>query len=166
MKAGRFFGSLAFSAVLAFATAAMLAQAQPGQPTLRDISAQQIELRGKVIAGKGPFKDLSQGERDALVAKQNRVLELIQGVDNIEDLRPEARVEVFNNIEWVKAAVTKAEDERMVCEYVKVTGSHRLKSVCMTAKQQREHRENARSSLNRGQKCNVSRELCIGESGD
>ena len=154
----------ALVAALGLAWTAMSVQAQPEPPSLRDISAQQIRLRAQVVAGKGPFKDLSAPERKALVAKQDRILLLLDGVEDIEQLRPEHRVEVFNTIEWVKATVTKAEDERMVCEFARTVGSNRAKSVCMTAKQQREHRENARNSLNRGQMCNVGQVQCLGEA--
>lgn len=155
--------SLIAGLVLSFVSVAALASADPQQLTIRDIMTQQTQLRQQVIAGKGAFKDMSKAERDALVERQNRVLEMLGGRETIDDMAPDQRTVVFNDLEWIKAAVTKAEDDRMICEYTRISGSNRMKSVCMTAKQQRENQERARSTLNRGQMCGESSLACLGD---
>lgn len=42
------------------------------------------------------------------------------------------------------AAAARADDERMICERVKVIGSHKVERVCKTAAQRREEREGAK----------------------
>lgn len=144
---------IALSAALVMTSMVVMASADPQQLTIRDIVTQQTQLRAQVSAGKGAFKDLNKSERQALVERQDRVLQMLGGAQTLDDMPPDQRTVVFNDLEWIKAAVTKAEDERMVCEYTRSVGSNRLTSVCMTAKAQREYRENTQNQLRRGGKC-------------
>jgi hypothetical protein len=134
-----------------------LASADPQQLTIRDILTQQTQLRAQVVAGKGAFKDMSKAERAALVERQDRVLQMLGGLQTLEDMAPDQRTIVFNDLEWIKATVTQAEDDRMVCEHTRIAGSNRVQSVCMTAKQQRENREGSQDSLRRTFKCDTCR---------
>jgi hypothetical protein len=158
--------SLVAGAALLLACAVAFASADPQQLTIRDIVTQQTQLRAQVAAGKGAFKDMAQPERAALIERQDRVLSTLGGAQTLDEMPPHRRTEVFNDLEWIKAAITKAEDERMVCEYTRIAGSNRMKSVCMTAKQQREHQERARASLNRGQMCGESSIGCLGDEAN
>jgi hypothetical protein len=155
--------SLIVGFALSFACAAAFASTDPQQLTIRDIVTQQTQLRAQVTAGKGAFKDMSKAERAALVERQDRVIQMLGGSETLDDMAPDQRTIVFNDLEWIKAAVTKAEDDRMVCEYTRAVGSNRMKSVCMTAKQQRDLQERTRSSLNRGQMCGESALGCNGD---
>lgn len=143
----------AFSQTPAAADTAAQADAPPAQPTLQQIVAQQTQLRGQVAAKRGAFKDMSEGDRERLLKQQNRLLSLLEGRNSIDELRPEERVDVFNVLQEVNAAVTKAEDERKICERTRLTGSHRFQVVCMTAKEYREHKDNAQKSLRTPVKC-------------
>lgn len=143
------------SAVLMSASAVVLAAANPQEITIRDIVTQQTQLRAQVTAGKGPFKDLSSAERKTLVERQDRVLQQLGGMQTFEQLPPHQRTGIFNDLEWIKAAVTKAEDERMICEYTRAVGSNRMTSVCMTAKEQREYREGSQQSMRTKYKCDT-----------
>ncbi len=140
-----------------------LASADPQQLTIRDILTQQTQLRAQVVAGKGAFKDMSKAERAALVERQDRVLQMLGGLETLETMAPDQRTIVFNDLEWIKAVVAKAEDDRMVCEYTKIAGSNRMKSVCMTAREQREQRDKARRLLDNGQACGESTLGCLGD---
>ena len=150
---------IALSATLAMTSLAVMAAADPQQLTIRDIVTQQTQLRAQVNAGKGAFRDLSKPERQALVERQDRVLQMLGGAQTLEEMPPDQRAVVFNELEWIKAAVTTAEDERMVCEYTRVVGSNRPTSVCMTAKAQREYREAAQNSLRVQKKCDECKGL-------
>lgn len=121
--------------------------------SIASIVAQQTELRAKVMAKRGAFRDMSEGDRHRLLAHQNRILELLKGRDSLDGLRAEERVEVFNHLESVKAAVARAEDERLICERTRLTGTHRYSVVCITGREHREHKENARKSLRTVMKC-------------
>jgi len=156
--------SLFAFAALCVVSLASLASTDPQQLTIRDIVTQQTQLRAQVAAGKGAFRDLSKREREDLMQRQDRVITVLGGMQTIEDIPPHQRTEIFNDLEWIKSAVTKAEDDRKVCEYTRIAGSNRVQSVCMTAKQQREQRDRARDVLNRGQMCGESSMACLGDT--
>jgi hypothetical protein len=148
-----------------FAQAPAERQAAP-QPTIQQIVAQQTQLRADVIAKKGAFKDLTEIERRDLVNRQNRVLKMLDGRNDLEKLRIEEKVEVFNDLQWISAAVRQAEEDRQVCERSRTVGSNRYKVVCMTAKQYREHKDGAQQSLRTPMKCQGADTLgCRNEQG-
>lgn len=147
--------SLVAGAALLLACAVAFASADPQQLTIRDIVTQQTQLRAQVVAGKGAFKDMEKRDRAALIERQDRVLAMLGGAQTLDEMPPDQRTEVFNDLEWIKAAISKAEDERMVCEYTRSVGSNRMTSICMTAKQQRENRNGAQESLRRAYKCDT-----------
>jgi hypothetical protein len=145
---------LAFSASFsAFAQDSAVPAVAPSQPSLQEIVAQQAALRAQVAAKRGAFKDMHDGDRDRLINQQDKLLQLLDGRQSIEELRVEQRVDVFNYIQNINAAVTKAEDERQICERSRLVGTNRFQVVCMTAKQNREHRENAKKSVRTIMKC-------------
>lgn len=143
----------AFAALLGMTSGAVTAATDPQPPNIRDIVTQQTQLREQVKAGKGAFKDMSKAERKALAERQDRVLQMLGENQTLDEMPPDKRVAVFNDLEWIKAAVTKAEDERKICEYTRTVGSNRVVSVCTTAKEQRENRDGAQQSLRTGYKC-------------
>lgn len=148
--------ALALSATVALPASAQTAAApaaETQQPTVRQIVDQQTQLRADVLAKKGAFKDLTQIERDELTKKQDRILQLLEGRDDVSQLRAEERVELFNHLEWVSAVVRNAEEDRKVCERSRTVGSNRFQVVCMTAKEYREHKERARQSMRTTFKC-------------
>lgn len=144
---------IALSAALVMTSMVVMAAADPQQLTIRDIVTQQTQLRSQVTAGKGAFKDMSKAERKALAERQDRVLQMLGGNQTLDEMPPDQRTLVFNDLEWIKAAVTKAEDERLICEYTRTVGSNRMTSVCMTAKEQREYRDGSQKSLRTQFKC-------------
>lgn len=148
--------ALALSATVALPASAQTAAApaaETQQPTVRQIVDQQTQLRADVLAKKGAFKDLTQIERDELTKKQDRILQLLEGHDDVSQLRAEERVELFNHLEWVSAVVRNAKEDRKVCERSRTVGSNRFQVVCMTAKEYREHKERARQSMRTTFKC-------------
>lgn len=122
-------------------------------PSIRDIVAQQTALRAQVQGRRGAFKDMHEGDRLRLLARQDRLLELLRGKESLDGLRAEERVEVFNALQEVEAGATKAEEERTICERTRLTGSHRFSVVCMSGREYREHKENARKGLRTVMKC-------------
>lgn len=104
---------------------------------LRRVVAEQTALRAEV-AGKGRrFKDMEPAEREALIAKQDRLLELLAGRSDIEELSAEQREEVHAALKTIDTTVARVEDDRMICERVKVVGSNRPQNKCMTVGQRR-----------------------------
>ena len=123
-------------------------------PTPQQIVDQQTALRRDVLAARGGFKDLSERERRELVQRQDTVIRMLSGRQDVLELMPHDRVKVFNELEWIKATVSQAEKDRKVCERIKTVGSNRVQTICMTAEQKRKHREDAVGNLQRPQMCN------------
>ncbi|MFC5578683.1 hypothetical protein ACFPOA_11775 [Lysobacter niabensis] len=114
-----------------------------------DIRTQQAEIQAGVIARTGRYKDMDSKTRDELLRRQGVVLRTIEGKEIPTDLDAEQRTQVFNDLEWIEAAINRAQDEQLVCEYRKTIGSNRKSRVCRTAAQMREERERAREELER-----------------
>jgi hypothetical protein len=119
----------------------------PIPPAVRDIVVQQSHLRAMATARRGPFKDLSARDRDALLKSQTRVLELLDGHGSIDELHIDEKVELFNHLQTVKAVVTRAEENRQICERTRVIGSNRYRLLCMNAQEYREFKRQALKSL-------------------
>jgi 23S rRNA A1618 N6-methylase RlmF len=164
MKYASSFRPVAFAVMLAMTSVSAMAAADPQELTIRDIVTQQTQLRAQVTAGKGAFKDMGKAERAALAERQDRVLQMLGGSQSIDEMLPDQRTVVFNDLEWIKAAVSKAEDERKVCEYTRTVGSNRMVSVCMTAGERREITERTKSQVRQGQGCAIrDTGLCRGD---
>lgn len=112
-----------------------------------DIRAQQSEIRAGVESRSGPYKDLSNAQRNELLSRQGRMLRMLEGKQSTDELSEQQRVDVFNTLEWIEGVVNNSEDERMVCEHRPVVGSHRKERVCKTAAQWDREREAARNTL-------------------
>lgn len=138
---------------LALAAPAALASVDRSVLLVDDIRSQQMEIRDGVETRKAPYDDLSASERSELLAKQARMLHLLDGKRSTEDLNEQQKTEVFNTLEWIEAVVNNSEDERMICERRPILGSTRKERICKTASQWREEREAARNIMD-------SRGLC------
>jgi hypothetical protein len=114
-----------------------------------DIRSQQAEIRAGVMAKSGRYRDLPATTREELLSRQTRMLAVIDGKHVPNDLTHIERTEVFNDLEWIEAAINRTDDEKLVCEYTRTIGSNRKQRVCRTAAEAREQRERAREALDR-----------------
>ncbi len=131
-----------FAVVSAFPAAAndvIDIQSSPAQ-----IRGVQKAIRLAVEHGEGAYKDLNSLERQSILDQQQVVYRLLDGKDSIDLLNEPQKVELANALESINAQVSKAEDERKVCERVKVVGSNRPQNVCMTVGQRRRLQEATR----------------------
>lgn len=111
------------------------------------IKQEQQELRQKVLAGKGAYKDIDAEARLDLLDKQETVMRLLEGRKSTSELSPPDQVTLVNTLGMIAAIVEKAEDERMVCRREKMMGSNRPETICKTVAQLRREREEANSFL-------------------
>lgn len=123
------------------------AQQKPG-PDLDKIRTEQTKLLGEVKAKKRPYDELSTKEREELINQQTRVLEAIKDKDAFHALSEADQLVVFNDLESIKATLTKAKDQRMVCRHERISGSNVTQKVCKTVAQMRKEREAAKAMLN------------------
>lgn len=113
------------------------------------IRAQQTELRAEAQSGAGVFEKMSQPERAGLVAKQDHLLAMIEGKQELAELDDASKVAAFNLLQDINAIVNKAEGSQVYCEYVKKTGSHRKVKQCMTFAERREMQAEAQRVLHK-----------------
>lgn len=131
----------------------LLASAAPPTPSFESIRVQQESLKNDVARGQGPFSDLSKRERNKLLDQQDEILRLIEGKDSIEQLQPDQQLALFNGLEQIKAAAEDAEQNRMICQSVKKTGSQMRVRECKTVAQREREREAARATWSKGSPC-------------
>jgi hypothetical protein len=112
-----------------------------------DIRSQQAEIRAGVEAKTGLYKDMEYQTRSELMRRQSEVLAIIEGKQVPDDLNADQRTRVFNDLEWIEAAINRTEDERLICEYKRTIGSNRKQRVCRTAAQIREDQERSKAEL-------------------
>lgn len=111
-------------------------------PDFDAIRAEQSELRGQAVSGKGIFEDISSAKRDDLVSKQDRLLAMLEGKQGIEDLNDKEQVTAFNLLQSINETVNGVEEEQQVrCTHQSKTGSHRKFKVCKTLAQRKRERE-------------------------
>lgn len=122
-------------------------------PSLDAIRAQQTELREQVLAGRGEHANRSNADRARLVRHQDTVLALIEGKVATEQLEPSERMQLFNELEAIKALVQDGGQDRLVCQHVKKTGSQMRVRECKTVAQREREREDAEKGLRKGSPC-------------
>lgn len=123
---------------------------------LPEIHAQQVQLRQQALAGQGRFKELGAAERQALVAQQDRFLALTKGRQSLDELSMDDKLAAINTLEAINATITRAEDERLVCERIKQVGSHRPTRICRTVAELREARQAAEKLMEERPSCGPS----------
>lgn len=124
--------------------------------SLPDIHAQQVQLRQDAVAGQGRLKDLTAAERQALVVQQDRFLALTKGRQSLDELSMDDRMAAINTLEAINATLTRAEDERLVCERIKQVGSHRPTRVCRTVAELRQARQAAEKLMEERPACGLT----------
>jgi len=139
--------------VLLFGLSGIAAAASAEKASLADIRAQQTEIRSAVLERSGPYKNMPERRRTELAARQTKLLDLIEGKQSVKELDEQQKTEVFNALEWISAAITGKDDDRLICERTRPTGSHRTQRLCFTVAERRGHREGAGKML-------VDRPLC------
>lgn len=116
-------------------------------PALSEIREQQQELREEVTKGKGIFQAMNNPERASLTSRQDELLAIIEGKDAVQDLDDASQVRAFNLLQEINGLINGIEDERIVCEYIRKTGSHRKVKHCATVAERRADREAAQLHL-------------------
>ena len=112
-------------------------------PPLGEIRAQQLEIRERASAGTGEFKDMPRARRGEIVDHQDAFLRLTDGRNSLDEFNAHDKLRAFNMLEQIKAAITGAEDDRLVCERTRRVGTNRVQRVCATVAERRAMREQA-----------------------
>lgn len=115
----------------------------------RAIVEQQQQIRSDATDRRGRYRDMDERTRTNLLSKQDQVFSLLDGKEQSTELSQGDQLALFNTLEEISAIVNQAEDERMICERVRPTGSNRPVNVCKTVAQRRLERDSAEAERNR-----------------
>lgn len=130
------------TALLVLATQSVAAATNHPNLDADAIRAQQKQIRSDAEARKGPYKRLGEDKATLLKTHQDRVDQLLGAdVRNTTELNEADQIALFNALESIESIVNDAEDNRMICERYKPTGSKRPKTVCMTVAERKAVRE-------------------------
>ena len=142
-------------AVLLCLAATPAPAAQEAPQRIDDVQAyveHQQKLRSKIAHGKDFAHMDEQSKRKALKA-QDRIFVLLDDRDSIDELTQEQMVQLYNAQNVVNGFVADAELERQICRREKHVGSHRVKLVCLSAREWREVYDNTQRDLRAPRTC-------------
>lgn len=121
--------------------------------TPQAVYAQQTAYRDQLLVGEGRFRAMTGAQRNQLAKRQRQVIETVRNLRSFDDLRPDQRTALFNDLQWINAQITGNDSERKVCEFTHTVGSRIDHSVCMTAEQAEEYRRRTQMELRKAYKC-------------
>ena len=135
-----------FLVLALLSTTALHAQeaSDPGTLDLDKLRSEQQALRPQMESAQGRYADLSPKQRKALLARQDELLALIDGRQNLTELTPAQRTDALNALQALTAAEQDAGGERQVCKREKTIGSHRTTTVCRSQAQSESQATEAR----------------------
>ncbi|MET0807966.1 MAG: hypothetical protein ABWX93_04320 [Pseudoxanthomonas sp.] len=128
-----------------------LAHAQDLSVPFAEVMAQQQEIRKEVLQQTGRYAEMPAVKRDAILREQDKLFPLLEGKSDASALNPNDRTKAINALEAISSAINNKEDERVVCERVKRTGSQQITRVCKSVAQIKFERERARNDMQSGQ---------------
>lgn len=135
--------AMALIAITLFSCPAFAEDAVAIDSTPAQIRTAQGDLRQAIERKSGNYSHFTDDERKAIFAKQDEVLSLIDGKQDIAELGPDGKIALANALEAVKASLARAEDNRMICERIKPIGSNRPQNKCLSVGTRRRMREEA-----------------------
>jgi hypothetical protein len=141
--------STAILAATLFASSASAEDAGATASSPDQIRTAQGDLRKLVESTSGKYSYFTDEDRKDILSRQDQALALIEGKTAIAELSPEERTALDKALADVRAAVARAEDNRLICERIKPVGSNRPENKCMTVGQRRKLREQAQGQMSR-----------------
>ncbi|MGH8073869.1 MAG: hypothetical protein ACREO4_07340 [Lysobacter sp.] len=124
------------------------------------IVAEQTRLREEIQSPTGRFVEMPAFKRNRILAKQAQLLALLDGKATVAELSPDEHTLLSNQLAFIEAGLTDREDERIVCERVRKTGSKMVSKVCKSVAQINAEREAAVQQMQSPQGiCNSS--VCV-----
>ncbi|MFS8063573.1 MAG: hypothetical protein ACMG5Z_03195 [Luteimonas sp.] len=126
------FLALALGVSLALSTGATFAQESVQPQSVSEILQFQHALRSKLDAPSGEYSRFDEGQVARMKQAQDNVFRMLSGVNSLEDLSENQKVEVSNSLDQVKAILLANESNRLICFREKKTGTNLLTKRCET----------------------------------
>lgn len=110
-----------------------------------EFRAQAADVRSSMKPG-GRYADVSVKDQQ-LIGKQLDRLQEIYDKRGENPITPRQQTAIVNATSEINALLTGDEDQRVICEQVKKTGSNRPERVCQTMAQKKASREESKKTL-------------------
>jgi hypothetical protein len=124
-----------------FATAAS-ATTEPAVSVTEGSFAAQARAIEKTLSDGKTYAEMSRAERDEVRSILGRMANRLEGVQTVEELSENDRLELFNDQERVNAMLVKGyADSRLVCDKQGRTGTHFRETRCQTVAERRRRSE-------------------------
>ena len=130
MKSNRF-APIACAFLLAVAAGTAVASAAPSQ-TPAEIVSYQKAIRAKVDAHQGEYATLSTEARNNITQAQDKIFQMLDGVQSLDQLSPEQKTALSNELDRVKSGLVANDGSRMICHIETPIGSNIAKKRCET----------------------------------
>ena len=140
------FLALALGVSLALSAGAAFAQAPEQPQTVSEILQFQHALRGKLDQPNGEYSRFDEGQIARMKSAQDNVFRMLSGVNSLNDLSENQKIEVSNSLDEVKAILLANEGNRLICYREKKIGTNLLTKRCETYADREAHaRESERA---------------------
>lgn len=111
------------------------------------VLTQQKLIREQIDAGQGAYGKLNIATRQEVRERQDKLNKLLEG-RSYEQLTEAEQDQARLDMAWIEYA-GKTDDDRLVCERVRTTGSNRVERICKTVAQRREEKEQNKNNADR-----------------
>lgn len=141
------FISIAFMMCLAGAVQAKADSKQVVQMDKTTPLSEQISQVEKALSSE-QYSEVSLEDKSVVRSALERIRLRTEGVEHVDSLNPQAKVDVFNDQEKINTILTRAHaDSRLICRRERITGSNFPQNVCMTVAQRRKAEEAGRDVM-------------------
>ena len=122
--------------------AAFAASANVGR--IDQIVQEQREIRAESERPTGAYARFGHSALDKMQRAQDRIFELLDGVQTLEQLDRQEQVELFNSLEEVKAVLAENDRDRQICRRERKTGTTLRETRCATVAERENLTKDAR----------------------
>lgn len=120
---------------------------------LDQVVQQQKQIREDMLTAGGDYRGMTSAQQAEVMRRQDRLFRMFEGKETDTDLSVQERLDAFNDLEWIEAALNKGEEgDRLVCTRERTVGSNRVTRVCRTQEQIDFEREQGRDDFMRSQR--------------
>jgi hypothetical protein len=134
-----------FLASLALCASSTAVASFGSPPGVQEIVAEQHQISRQVEAENGKYSRFTPEALARIAKAQATIRRLLEGAATVEDLNGNQKTELFNAIEQVRSVLAANDQDRLVCERERKTGSTMRVIRCETVAQRARIREDART---------------------
>lgn len=138
---------IAICALLLAASSSVFASQQQVALDEGNFADQRQEIEEDLADGK-TYAEISNSDRATVRESLHRIGNRLEGVDSIDSLDMETKVDIFNEQEKINTILTQAAaDSRLVCERSAPTGTRMRKTQCQTVAERRRRAEDDKHNM-------------------